>query len=100
MNLDVQKPKIWWCYDVYIHSIHVALWSSKFLGVSMNTSEQSIIPRLLNWRKWSGVVAKITSKSGIKTKTLKYSAIAPNHDLKMFEHIPSGTSNGTHKSVV
>lgn len=60
--------------------------------------EPTIIPnKFLKWQKRLIVVAKIVSKSEIKTKAFKYSVIFPNHDLK---HNPSDTSNRIRKSLV
>ena len=66
-----------WCF----YSDQVALCSSNFFGVSINISEQSIIPiKFLKCLYLFGVVASIVSISGIKTNDRKYSAIFLIHE--------------------
>ena len=84
-----------------MYSLHIALCNSRFSGVSINTSVQSIIPiKLLKHRKRSVDVARTVSRLGIKTNALKYSAIARNQERNILEQLPSETWNLIAKSIV
>ena len=66
---QTKNMSVLWC----LYSDQVALCSSKFFGVSINISEQSIIPiKFSKCLYLFGVVASIVSISGIKTNDRKY----------------------------
>ena len=76
------------------------LCNSKLLGVSINTSLQSIIPiKFLKHQKRSGDGARTVLRSGIKTNALKYSVIARNQEKNMLEQLTSETLNLIAKSI-
>ena len=61
---------------VSVYSDQVALCNSKFFGLPINISEQSIIPvKFSKCLYLYGVVGSIVSISSIKTNGRKYSAI-------------------------
>ena len=71
----------------YLYSDQVALCNSKFSGVSINISEQSIIPsKFSKCLHLFGVVGSIVSISGIKTNDRKYSAIPLIHEWNIWVH--------------
>ena len=74
---QTKNLSVLWC----LYSEEVALCSSKFFGVSINISEQSIIPiKFSKCLYLFGVAANIVSISGIKTNDRKYSAIPLIHE--------------------
>ena len=80
---QTKKLLVLWC----LYSYQVALCSSKFSGVSINISEQSIIP--IEFSKCLyifGVAASIVSISGLKANDRKYSAIPLIHGWNIWVH--------------
>ena len=80
---QTKNLSVLWC----LYSDQVALCSSKCFGVSVNISEQSIIPiKFSKCIYLFGVVTSIVSISGIKTNDRKYSAIRLIHEWNICVH--------------
>ena len=74
---QTKNLSVLWC----LYSDQFALCSSKFFGVSINISQQSIIQTKFSKCLYLfGVAASIVSISGIKTNDQKYSAIPLIHE--------------------
>ena len=75
-----------WC----LYFDQVALYSSKFWGVFINITEQSIIPiKFPKCLYLFSVVASIVSISGIKTNDWKYFAIPLIHEWNIWVQVQS-----------